>query len=1254
MFKNILKKISLGILYVVGAIYVLFLVLPILINPFLSKYSDEISKLAEESCGLKIKIEKLKIVTTPKLTAGVKIGHISAALPTGEEFLSADNTQAKLSLIPILAKKIEVDMFSVDNIDATLKVKPDGDLQIIDFLPEVQVDDDKEQLTELPLGLKLSNRLPNISIKEYMLTMVDMRDNREYTLMGGNLKVSDFVLDKKVKFSTAGIVKLDGAQQFSYNIKLDNRIMPDIDLNDLIFAQNSTQEPDKEKKTPEQPIAFNIIDIFKGIKANGLTADTVLDIKTSGKLDDINLSGLIDVENISLLVKGTPLPKGHLKFNFKGKKTLADIVLYTSKDQITTVSGYLTHGKHAKVDLNFKSNAGINNIFDVLKSVASSFNYNDLNTLTATGAIDADFNIKSDMKKVTSNGFFKIPDALISYALYNVLIDKINADVNFNDNNIDIKNIGLTILSHPLKIYGTISNDAVADVHITADKLLLKGLLAAAGQVNLLKENNIKSGTLSVNTTIKGKLNEIQPIVNISLDNLNLTNIPSATTIKLSSADVKLSTDKKSYKGDLSANAISINNPAANVSVPQVKVLLDEKDVNINDTYLLLGKSKIDIAGKIANYTKKNMDINIKAKGAIFASDIANFIPAQMRSMFAAKGAIPILTLIKGNDKKQTIEIQALSTPAGYLHIADLQSIAGKSMLLNSQIRIAGNSLSFDKTGAFVTTKTSLSDSPESNLGGTQIAKVTGGVSDLSNLTLKNINIATLSPQTISIPTMDGSKAVVDANITLNGNALNPNLKGYIKCPSVTVPTMKTTLKDIIVDLGSTINASLPSIFVADSKMNAKAIISPNFTNGIIVKNLDFNADFINADTLAAAVSGNTGTGAVSNSPQPSDIGVIIQSGKAKITKFQTGKIIGTNITSDFNLKNNVLSLKNLSGTAFDGKFNGNILVNVIKGNTNVDFSGSGMTAVKAIEACAGIPNALSGTLGFNAKLVLNAFAPNFNAMIKSINGTASFDVKNGTYLNIGTIDSLVLANNVLSNAILKTAAMKIKSLPVVKSSSNFASITGSVKLNNGIAQLAPVKSAGEAISYYVTGQYNLINGYTNVNILGRMSAELVVALGPLGDLSVSKISAYLPTFGANTLKLLGALTTNPATENTSQIPALTGKSSSHKDFKIVFNGNVTSPGSIKSFKWLSTCDTSQVTTGSVTTQLKNEVQNTKQNIQNEVQAAKQRAEAAKANAQAAAEDIKSQINNTKNKVNDLKNMFKKPAQQDATTESGT
>ena len=215
---------------------------------------------------------------------------------------------------------------------------------------------------------------------------------------------------------------------------------------------------------------------------------------------------------------------------------------------------------------------------------------------------------------------------------------------------------------------------------------------------------------------------------------------------------------------------------------------------------------------------------------------------------------------------------------------------------------------------------------------------------------------------------------------------------------------------------------------------------------------------------------------------------------------------------SDFNLKNNVFYLKNLSGDAFKGKVSGNVLCNVLKGDTSVLMNGDNMDAVSAIDASAGISNALSGKLSFSADLKLNAFAPSFNDLLKSVKGPASFTVTDGHYMNIGTIDKFVLAGNVSSNAVMKAALLPIKNMPVVQSSSNFSKISGKVTMADGIATLVPVKSQGKSLSYFLTGKYNVINGYTNVIILGRMGADLVAVMGPLGQLSVSKLASFLPS----------------------------------------------------------------------------------------------------------------------------------------------
>ena len=91
-----------------------------------------------------------------------------------------------------------------------------------------------------------------------------MKTKKSYTLQGNNLKVTDFVLDKRVKFSTAGFVNLDGEKLFNYNIKADNRIMPNVNLNDLVFLKNdSADNTNTTENIPNQNTeVLALFDIF--------------------------------------------------------------------------------------------------------------------------------------------------------------------------------------------------------------------------------------------------------------------------------------------------------------------------------------------------------------------------------------------------------------------------------------------------------------------------------------------------------------------------------------------------------------------------------------------------------------------------------------------------------------------------------------------------------------------------------------------------------------------------------------------------------------------------------------------------------------------------------------------------------------------------------------------------------------------------------------------------------------------------------
>ena len=112
-------------------------------------------------------------------------------------------------------------------------------------------------------------------------------------------------------------------------------------------------------------------------------------------------------------------------------------------------------------------------------------------------------------------------------------------------------------------------------------------------------------------------------------------------------------------------------------------------------------------------------------------------------------------------------------------------------------------------------------------------------------------------------------------------------------------------------------------------------------------------------------------------------------------------------------------------------------------------------------------------------------------------------------------------------------------------------------------------------------------------------------------------------------------MTSDPKSENISAIPALSSGNTNYKDFKVVFNGGVESRSSVKSFKWLSNCDTSAIDSlGTQIDKAKETVQQAKQQavqqITDTIQEHKQKAQEAKQKFQDAKEGLK----NLKNLLN--------------------
>lgn len=1128
-------------------LYILFLASPLVLSPIANSYGSQIEELIKISTGLEAHIDGLGVTTSPKLALGIKVKEFLIYAPNDKitPVLEIEDGKADLRLLPLIAKQIRLGNITAEEVNANIVLKKNGQPAVLDYLPEQT--EESEQMLALPYGLKLSNHLPKIYFDEYQLTFIDDNTKKTYFIDGDDLKITDFILDKKVKIITDGQIVFDKRVVSNFDIEIFNKIMPNVSLDDLIFPKEIQIE---EEKIAKNDFNLNLIELFEIANKNGLKADLNCDIKTSGTFKKPIQKGFFELTGMSVISNGKQLPESYAKLIFKGSKTDIDSIFYTSGDieEKTHILGNIKSGKDRSIDLAVRSNAKLNNIIRLIDSIAQSFGKNDFKTVSATGALDADFNINSDLKTINSTGHFKLPDSSLKYGLYNISVDKINADVDLNNNNIDIKNIGFLVMGHPFKIVGQITSDALADILISAERLSLKGLALMSGQVGILKDNDFNSGTLSFNAKIKGALSEIKPDITLSADNINIYNKTAQARLFLNNALIKLLLTKDNLNGDIDINSLKLKNDMASVSVPKSHITMDKKDINIKNSSVMVNNSKIDVTGQVKDYSNKNLNMDISAKGNLASSDVIAFVPKDLKWLFSGTGYMPLSITAKGNDKVQHVTFDLSATPNGYVRILDVNKLKGKNTKIHTDAKIENNSVTLVNSGIFANNQ--------------RIATFDGGVKNLSNPNL-NINISV--PQNISFPIPGmGEHSNITANgaFNLGGSPMNPKLKGKVNMGDLSVKEMNFALTNMVLNL--------------------------------------------NGEGISGA-------------------------GTAEKMKFDG--IVGTNISAKFALNNfTVFNLSDIKADTFSGKITGKLTYHIPTFAFGVDLTGKALNSTDAVYGAIGISKALTGLMNFNAKLTSKGVTD--IQIIKNMKGDIDFGIENGRFISIGKLENLVSAQNITTNSLLKSAISALTTASNLQETNKFKNITGELTMSNGSANISYINVSGPLMSYYVKGAYDILGNSANLVILGRLDSKVISYLGPIGQLSAEKLLSYIPKFGTATAQFLKLLTQDPKNEPTNLIPALTSGSENYKDFKVIYSGVLERTSSLRSFRWLSNCDTTQM---DLKQEAKNAVQNVKDNIKGQAQSIKTTTENVKSNVNKIVETQKQQVQAEKKAIEQTK-----------------
>ena len=422
---------------------------------------------------------------------------------------------------------------------------------------------------------------------------------------------------------------------------------------------------------------------------------------------------------------------------------------------------------------------------------------------------------------------------------------------------------------------------------------------------------------------------------------------------------------------------------------------------------------------------------------------------------------------------------------------------------------------------------------------------ISGFVENLKEPGFKNVRV--YIPQELNISYLN-TIAQLKGDIFINGSIKKPEIVGQINIQNVINQFLQLAVNNLTVDFNKTsaiLNA--PQFKIGDSVMGINSNFSTDISHGLLVKNVSIKSKFINTDTFLM----------YKDSPAFNLMPVTIQQGNIYSEKIlasiYNSPLYLSAFSSEFTLKDNVLSFSNFSSEMFNGKMVGAIDFNLKDEHFNSTIQARGVSAAPIFDVISTRKDSVSGIMDFDTTIGGNLSTK------QSLNGKIKFIVHNGRMGTLGKLEHLLYAQNVIADNMLRTSLSVVTKAITLKDTGLFKYLRGDIILKEGIAEIPFLQSQGPLMSLFIKGAYNPDTDYAKLVVLGRLSDEIISGLGVFGDFSFNKLMIML-TGEENKYNILP--------EDFENLPQLPTRYT--KEFRSVINGIVDKPSSVIQFNWVS------------------------------------------------------------------------------------
>ena len=930
-----------------------------------TRFIPQVEKQAKQELGIDVHIDRLIFRFGPSLKIKAPVLHLMYT--DGQKFGQLDNVKFFVPWSTLLSENIIVKRIYADKIIVKLN---SNDKYLSNFIKN--------------LSSKDYEMLPNLKFKNYSLTYNLVNKNKSYQLKGTNLNLDKIINYKSAKIKAEGVFFINEQNYASYNIN----IVPNIEIDKKISVN-----------------ALKLFHFLEQVENLDFHSDIIADLKFYSNNDNkLQISGLINVDNISVQDKEKKNPKSFIYLTFLGDKIGIMSNIYTGTDKKINAEGVINNSVKPEIDLKVKTDKiMLSDVYNKLKMLIDYSKFKDITAIE--GELSADFSLKGDLSKIKSSGFLHLSNA--SIAANGIDVHKIDADIDFSNNIISISKAVGYVKDAPIMLKGRI--DKNIDLQLLMDKVALKGLLPT--------KYGVESGLISLDVALQGTLDNI-----IHKENIQIQNFKSNINKKSLSFDsLNINTNKNNVAH---VSNIAIKPQVTSViKIPLLKLVIDDEQIKIPSVNAFLPNSKLTITGEFLNYNSNDCTYDVNVSGFVNSKDIEKF--ANISSVY------PVRLNIYGNRDVKNINSQIQILKAG---------IFNEPSLINLVAKLEHNNLKIEDL-SLVSYNGNLLKNLKPNVKQGKKITVNGIIENIFSVPeFKNLRV--YIPQLFEI-NLNNTISQIKCDLFINGKVSMPDIVGQLSAANVINQFIQLSMNNVIIDFNKNVAVvNAPIIKLADSIFGINATLQTNISDGFNIKSISIKSKYLNTDTILM----------YKDSPILFKMPVKIKDGKLYIERatasMYNGNLFLSALNGDFGLDDNILSIKNISADIYNGKIAGKLDYDLKCDTFKSALQARNVSASPIFELVLPKKDTISGSMDFDASLQGTLLS------IMSLNGNVKFVVHNGHMGMLGKLEHLLYAQNVIADSMLRTSLSTVTKAITLKDTGLFKYLRGELVIKDCITNI--------------------------------------------------------------------------------------------------------------------------------------------------------------------------------------------------------